>query len=59
MVDNGNGTYTTEKRSHYFGNIPSRGNSIKFPVNIFMEGEEVALFMVGKLMEFSNRRSNV
>ncbi len=44
MVDNGNGTYTTEKRSHYFGNIPSRGNSIKFPVNIFMEGEEVALF---------------
>ena len=44
MIDNGDGTYSTEKRSHYFGNIPSRGNSIKFPVNIFMEGEEVALF---------------
>ena len=44
LVDNGDGTYSTEKRAHYFGRQPSRGNSIKFPVNIFMEGEEVALF---------------
>jgi TonB-linked SusC/RagA family outer membrane protein len=44
LVANGDGTYNTEKRAHYFGNTPSRGNSIKFPVNIFMEGEEVGLF---------------
>ena len=44
LIDNGDGTYSTEKRAHYFGRQPSRGNSIKFPVNIFMEGEEVALF---------------
>ena len=37
LVDNGDGTYSTEKRAHYFGRQPSRGNSIKFPVNIFME----------------------
>ena len=28
----------------YLGNVPSRGNSIKFPINIFLEGQEVALF---------------
>lgn len=44
LVANADGTYNTEKRAHYFGNTPSRGNSIKFPVNIFMEGEEVGLF---------------
>ena len=44
LMSNGNGGYASSKKSYYLGNIPSRGNSIKFPMNIFMEGEEVAMF---------------
>ena len=36
-----------------FGNVPSRGNSIKFPINIFLEGQEVALFYGWKTDYFS------
>ena len=58
LVDNGDGTNSTEKRAHYFGRQPSRGNSIKFPVNIFMEGEEVALFY-GINLDFSYKALSI
>ncbi len=38
------GGYANQQIASYLGNVPSRGNSIKFPINIFMEGHEVALF---------------
>ena len=40
----GNGTYETVQRPLYYGNAASRGNAVKFPMNIFIEGEESALF---------------
>ena len=38
------GEYQVEQRGLYFGNEISRGNSAKFPMNIFIEGEESGLF---------------
>ena len=42
-VNQGSG-YGIQQIPSYLGNIPSRGNSIKFPLNIFLEGQETALF---------------
>ena len=39
LMSNGDGSYSNIQAPFYLGNQPSRGNSIKFPVNIFMEGE--------------------
>ena len=44
LMDNGNGVYGVQQIPSYLGNVPSRGNSIKFPLNIFLEGQETALF---------------
>ena len=44
LLDNGNGAYGVQQVPSYLGNVPSRGNSIKFPLNIFLEGQETALF---------------
>ena len=44
LMDNGNGVYGVQEIPSYLGNVPSRGNSIKFPLNIFLEGQETALF---------------
>ena len=44
LMSNGDGSYSNIQAPFYLGNQPSRGNSIKFPVNIFMEGKEVGLF---------------
>jgi TonB-linked SusC/RagA family outer membrane protein len=44
LLDNGNGAYGVQQVASYLGNVPSRGNSIKFPLNIFLEGQETALF---------------
>ena len=42
-VNQGSG-YGVQQIPSYLGNTPSRGNSIKFPINIFLEGHETALF---------------
>ncbi len=42
-VNQGSG-YGVQQIPSYLGNVPSRGNSIKFPLNIFLEGQETALF---------------
>ena len=44
LMDDGNGVYGVQQIPSYLGNVPSRGNSIKFPLNIFLEGQETALF---------------
>ena len=44
LMANGDGSYGVQQMPSYLGNVPSRGNSIKFPINIFLEGQEVALF---------------
>ena len=44
LMDNGSGAYGNLPIPSYLGNTPSRGNSIKFPLNIFLEGYETALF---------------
>ena len=44
LMSDGMGGYANQQIASYLGNVPSRGNSIKFPINIFMEGHEVALF---------------
>ena len=44
LMDNGSGIYGVQQIPSYLGNTPSRGNSIKFPLNIFLEGHETALF---------------
>ncbi len=44
LMDNGSGLYGVQQIPSYLGNTPSRGNSIKFPLNIFLEGHETALF---------------
>lgn len=38
------GEYQVQQRPLYFGNQVSRGNSAKFPMNVFIEGEESGLF---------------
>ena len=42
-VNQGSG-YGVQQIPSYLGNTPSRGNSIKFPINIFLEGHETGLF---------------
>ena len=42
--NNGGNGYSVQQRGLYYGNEISRGNSVKFPINIFIEGEENALF---------------
>ena len=44
LMDSGSGAYGVQQIPSYLGNTPSRGNSIKFPLNIFLEGHETALF---------------
>ena len=44
LMDNGSDVYGVQQIPSYLGNTPSRGNSIKFPLNIFLEGHETALF---------------
>ena len=44
LMDSGSGVYGVQQIPSYLGNTPSRGNSIKFPLNIFLEGHETALF---------------
>ena len=38
------GEYQVQQRPLYFGNQVSRGNAAKFPMNVFIEGEESGLF---------------
>ncbi|MEC7829488.1 MAG: TonB-dependent receptor [Bacteroidota bacterium] len=42
--NNGGNGYSVQSRGLYYGNEVSRGNAVKFPMNIFIEGEESALF---------------
>ncbi len=42
--NNGGNGYSIQSRGLYYGNEVSRGNAVKFPMNIFIEGEESALF---------------
>ena len=40
LMSDGMGGYSNQQIASYLGNVPSRGNSIKFPINIFMEGHD-------------------
>ena len=45
------------QKSYYLGQNISTGTYFGTPANIFIEGEEIGLFMVGKPMEFTKKET--
>ncbi len=43
-MPNGDGTYSLSNQIYYAGNQASRGNAIKFPINVFMSGQPTGMF---------------